>query len=211
MTSFKMPVLWIAIALTMVSTIGCDDSANSGASDMDSLAAQLEQNNKAAADAAAAEQARVAAEAKVAADKAAAEQAAQAALQANQPAAAPENETTITITVKNPQGLLNGVAPQGRGQTTAGAATVGEGGGYYSAIAAAHRHITTRVDDLAWQQAIQHYKATNGSMPKDNDEFMKGVIEGFGIELPPLEEGEEYLWVPDEGELGTLYVVRNEP
>jgi hypothetical protein len=99
-------------------------------------------------------------------------------------------------------------APAEGGRTTAGAATVGEGGGYYSAIVGAHRHITTRVDDLAWKQAIQHYKATNGNMPKDHAEFMSGVIDGFGIALPPLEEGEEYLWIPDEGQFGELYVVR---
>ena len=81
------------------------------------------------------------------------------------------------------------------------AATLGEGGGYYTAIVGAHRHITTRVDDLAWTQALQHYKATTGEMPKNHEEFMRVMTEG-GVPLPEMEQGQEYLLGSERRRLG---------
>lgn len=214
MNANRIHCVWVATILTALSTVGCDSSTGSAGSDMDALANQMQQNSKAAADAAAAEQARAtaaqAAAEKAAAEKAAAEKAAADKLAAEQAAKA-QDETTITITVKNPQGLLKGMDGREGGRTTAGSATVGEGGGYLSAIAAAHRHITTRVDDLAWTQAARSYWAETGHYPKSHEEFMKNVIEAYGIELPPLEENEEYLYDPTEGDFGTLYVVTKAP
>ena len=206
MKSLKVPTLWVAIAIAMASTIGCEDSANSGASDMDSLATQLEQNNKATADAAAAEQVRVAAEAKAAADKAAAEQAAQAALEANQPAAAPENETTNTITVKNPQGLLS--SPEAK---AAMAGIVGkkqrrnqvEGPlRYYGAMANARIIAMDRA--LGWQikSSMDVWVNTHdGKYPKTTEEFMKEIVEPNMIELPELEPNQEFFYDPEDHEL----------
>lgn len=183
MQSFRIQSVWVGAILAALVTTGCDDAANSGASDMDSLAAQLDQNNKASADAAAAE--------KAAAEQAQAEAAKQAADEEAAKQAAAIEDT--------------------RHGTAAGSITVGQGGGYYSAIVGAHRHITTRVDDLAWTQAVQHYKATEGRMPKDHEEFMTKVIKPMGIPLPELEQGQEYLWDPSEGDWGTLYIVEPNP
>ncbi len=159
---------------------GCDEPSGNSAADMDTLAAQLEQSKQ----------------------NPAAEPAAPDVVSPAPPVDNQSIQQAMGEEAEHPAATAEG------GRATAGTATVGEGGGYYSAIVGAHRHITTRVDDLAWKQAIQHYKATNGKMPKDHDEFMSGVIAGFGIELPPLEEGEEYLWDPSEGQFGELYVVR---
>jgi hypothetical protein len=216
MNAFQRRFVWVGLLLAGLATIGCEGSSGTD-SDMDSLAAQLEQNKKAAADAAAAEQARAAA-AQAAAEKAAAEKAAADAAAAEAAAKqAAENEVSFTITVKNPQALLND--PRARAEAerlTAGAATVGQGGGYYSAIVAAHRHITTRVDDLAWTQAVRSFWAEKGHYPRTHEEFMKGVIEAYEIPLEPLEEGQEYYYAPAgselaEGEFGTLYIVEPNP
>jgi hypothetical protein len=155
---------------------------------MDALAAQLDQAKQAEANAKAAAEA---AAAKAAADQQAADEAAQRKAQEDAAAAAAAEQANS-------------------GRTTAGAGTVGQGGGYMSAIVAAHRHITTRVDDLAWIQALQHHKAMTGEMPKNHEEFMKIVAEG-GIPMPELEQGQELLWEPSEGEWGTLYIVEPNP
>ncbi len=206
MKSFNQLSLWIAVALALITAIGCDESANSGGSDMDNLATQLEQNNKAAADAAAAEQARVAAEAKAAADKAAAEQARQAALAANQPAAAPENETTITITVKNPQGLLS--SPEAK---AAMAGIVGkkqrrnqvEGPlRYYGAMANARIIAMDRA--IGWQikSAMDVWVNTHdGNYTQTTEEFMAEIVEPNMIELPELEPNQEFFYDPEDHEL----------
>jgi hypothetical protein len=199
MRSIQVPCTWFAVMVIALATVGCDDGGGSGGADMDALAALLDQSNKAAA---AAEQAQDAAAKKPAAEP-------------QPPAQQPDNETSITITVKNPQGLLKNIEPKDGKKMTAGAATFGEGGGYYSAIAGAHHFIVNRIDDWAWEQAVQHFTAINGRMPKDNAEFMSGVIKGFHITLPELEEGQEYFWVPEAEEpeqkqFGTLFVVRKQ-
>lgn len=163
---------------------GCDEGGGGTAPSMDQLASQIDQQKQ--ADAAA----KAAAEAKAAKGAAAQQAAAEAATRQAEEEAARQAAAAA--------------APPGG--TTAGAATVGQGGGYYSAIVAAHRHITTRVDDLAWTQALQHYKATTGEMPKNQEEFMRIMSEG-GIPLPELEQGQDYFWDPSEGDWGTLYIV----
>lgn len=180
------------LIVSMVVSTGCDDSgsASDGGSDMDALAAQLEQSKRAEADAKAA--------AEAAAAKAAAEQ------QAAEEAARKEAERIAT---EQAAAAAQGAAG---GRTTAGAGTVGQEGGYMSAIVAAHRHITTRVDDLAWTQALQHHKAMTGKMPKNSEEFLKIMNEG-GIPLPELEQGQELFWDPSEGDWGTLYIVEPNP
>lgn len=187
---FHFGICLFATCLTFVA--GCSDSGSSGGggSDMDALAAQLEQSKQAEADAKAAAEA---AAAKAAANQQAAEEAAQRKAQEDAEAAA-----------------AAAAQPAEGGRMAAGAGTVGQGGGYYSAIVAAHRHITTRVDDLAWTQALQHHKATTGEMPKTNEEFLKIMEEG-GIPLPELEQGQELFWDPSEGDWGTLYIVEPNP
>ncbi len=219
MKSFHLSVAWIAILLAVLATTGCDSPAGGG-SDMDSLADQLSQSKQAEAAAAAAEQARVEKE-RIAAEKAAAEEAAkQAALQAAQPAPNPDNETSITITVKNPQGLLTGPEAQ-----EALAGIVGkkqrknqvEGPlRYYGALANARIIAMDRA--LGWQikSALDFYvnSENDGKYPKTTEEFMKKVIEPNMIELPELEPNQEYFFHPEQHELVILERVdeaANEP
>jgi hypothetical protein len=63
---------------------------------------------------------------------------------------------------------------------------------------------------LAWQQAVSHFQATNGRLPKDHAEFMKQIVEANGIDLGFKEENQEFLYDPNDktqGPYGTLFVV----
>jgi hypothetical protein len=102
--------------------------------------------------------------------------------------------------------------PAEKPRTEAGRASLGEGG-YLVAIAGARRHVLNTVDDLAWTQAVQHFQATEGRLPKDHNEFMKKIVEPLGIDLGFKEEGQEFLYdpTPDQDHpWGTLYVVEAE-
>jgi hypothetical protein len=92
-------------------------------------------------------------------------------------------------------------------RAVAGRAKVEPGGGYYRAIIGARRHVLNTVDRLAWLQAVQHFKAENGRLPKDHAEFMSRVVEPLEINLGYKEENQEFLYDPTEGEWGELYVV----
>ena len=177
---------YVGLIAAAIGLAGCDSGGDTGGSDMDAMVAQMEQNKKAASDAAAAEQAKAEA-ARVAAEKQAAEEAArqQSALK---PAAVP---------------------PEG-GTATAGASTIGQEGGYLSAIAGAHRYATSQLDNLAWKQQLQSYRGETGTMPKDTAEFLK-IMQEKEIPLPELEQGQEYFWDPNEDDLGTLYIVDPAP
>jgi len=93
----------------------------------------------------------------------------------------------------------------------AGREAMAPGGGYYTAIIGARRHVLNQVDQLAWLQAVQHFQATEGRLPKNHDEFMKKVITPLDINLGYKEENQEFLYDPHEGPWGTLYVVEKEP
>jgi hypothetical protein len=85
-------------------------------------------------------------------------------------------------------------------------------GGYFTAIAGARRHILNQVEDWAWGQAVDHFKATEGRKPKDHDEFMKKIVIPLGIDLGYIEENQEFLYDPnaereDGRDIGQLYVV----
>jgi hypothetical protein len=95
-----------------------------------------------------------------------------------------------------------------------GRAPVAPGGGYYSAIIGARRHILNETDSLAWKQGVASFRATNGRKPKDHNEFMKQVITAMDIPLPRKEENEEYFYDPNgetDGDFGQLYVVEKQP
>ncbi len=88
-----------------------------------------------------------------------------------------------------------------------------EPGGYYSAIAGAHRHVMNVVDSLSWIQGVRSFKAEVGRKPKNNDEFMKVVVTKYELQLPRIEEDEEYLYDPNgetDGDFGQLYVVKKQ-
>jgi hypothetical protein len=202
--------MWTLLVLLALAAAGCDQGADSGTSDMDNLANQLEQSKQArvAADAAAA-----AAQAKAAEDAARAQQAAQqaaaeAAAKSQQAAAA--NETSITITVKNPQGLLS--SPEAK---EAVAGIVGQKQRknrvegplrYYGAMANARIIAMDRA--LGWQikSALDVYVngENDGKYPQTTEEFMKKVVEPNMIELPELEPNQEYYFDPKEHELVIL-------
>ncbi len=48
------------------------------------------------------------------------------------------------------------------------------------------------------------YMSTTGNLdfPKTNEEFFKGVIEGYQMKLPELEPHHEYVYVPEQPEIG---------
>jgi hypothetical protein len=83
-------------------------------------------------------------------------------------------------------------------------------GGYYGAIAGARRHIMNKLERLPWLQAVQHFQATEGRLPKDHAEFMKKVVEPLGINLGFKEEDQEFLYDPSVPPWGELYVVAKE-
>lgn len=86
-------------------------------------------------------------------------------------------------------------------------------GGYLSAIAGAHRHVVNVVDSLSWIQGVRSFKAEEGRKPKNNDEFMKVVVTKYELQLPRIEEDEEYLYDPNgetDGDFGQLYVVKKQ-
>ena len=62
-------------------------------------------------------------------------------------------------------------------------------------------------DRLPWLQAVQHFKAEHGRLPKDHAEFMSRVVEPLEINLGYKEENQEFLYDPSEGDWGELYVV----
>jgi hypothetical protein len=102
--------------------------------------------------------------------------------------------------------------PAEASRTEAGRGSIGEGG-YFTAIAGARRHVLNRVDDLAWTQAVQHFQATEGRLPKDHQEFMSKVVAPNDIDLGFKEEGQEFLYDPTpdpEHPWGALYVVEAE-
>lgn len=209
MTRFHGCWIGAGIVVAALAMTGCEPSAETGGGDMDSLAAQLEQSKQAAA--AAAEQAKLAAE-KVAAEKAAELAAQEAAKQAAQPApiANADNETSITITVKNPQGLLSSPDAQ-----AAMAGIVGKKQRknqvdgplrYYGAMANARIVAMDRA--LGWQikSALDGYVngENDGKYPATTEEFMKKVAEPNMIELPELEPNQEYFFDPEQHELVIL-------
>lgn len=50
-------------------------------------------------------------------------------------------------------------------------------------------------------QAMQFYKAENGTNPKTHDEFMSKIIQANQINLPELPQGQKYVYDPEKAEL----------
>jgi hypothetical protein len=98
-------------------------------------------------------------------------------------------------------------------RTAVGSRPVEQGGGYYSAIIGARRHVLNVVDSLSWIQGVRNFKAEKGRKPKDHAEFMKDCVAVYQLQLPALEEGQEYLYDPKgetDGDFGQLYVVEKQ-
>jgi hypothetical protein len=78
-----------------------------------------------------------------------------------------------------------------------------ETGGLGASVAAAF-YAKHQMIILAVQHSLELYFAMHGEYPRSHDEFMKNVVAVAlnGTELPALPEGQEYIYVPGEGELG---------
>jgi hypothetical protein len=57
------------------------------------------------------------------------------------------------------------------------------------------------VFEIQIPNAMQLFKATNGSGPKSHEEFMSQIIEANAIQLPELPEGQRYIYDPNTEEL----------
>ena len=89
--------------------------------------------------------------------------------------------------------------------------TQGLGDGYYAAVIGARRHVMNVVDSIAWIQGVRSFKAEQGRKPKDTAEFMKRVVPTYELQLPHIEDDEEYAYDPNgesDGDFGQLYVVK---
>jgi hypothetical protein len=186
MSMTKQLFALLLIGLTTASLAGCGSSddagaAASGGSDMDDLAAMLDKPTPPAG------------ESPAAADL--------------PPGEFPSEGSPQGISADAPEQAP--AAPNDE-RAVAGRAPMDPGGGYYSAIAGARRHIVNRVESLAWTQAVQHFQATEGRLPKDHDEFMSRIVAPLDIDLGYKEEDQEFLYDPSEGQWGTLYVVSKE-
>lgn len=185
---FKLATHTVTVLTLAVSLAGCDSPADSFApSDMDDVAVLF---NKSPAQSAsgATDPARVAAEPSTARGD-----------ESSDSAASEVSSDTP------PDESASPAAPR----TEAGRPTL-EPGGYLTTIAGARRHILNRLDDLAWTQAVQHFQATEGRLPKDHAEFMTRIIEPLGIDLGYKEEDQEFLYDPNEGSWGAVYVVERQ-
>jgi hypothetical protein len=171
---------WPLAIVVALAALGCESSSNSGGgASLDDMAGAMEAKKTA----------------KVQQEKDEKEAAERDAQQAASPPAA---------SAINDQSEANATPEQPR--TVAGRSGVGEGG-YYTAIVGARRHVLNKVEDLAWLQAVQHFQATNGRLPKDNAEFMSQVVKPLEINLGYKEENQEFIYDPSVGEWGEVYVV----
>lgn len=75
-------------------------------------------------------------------------------------------------------------------------------GGYLGATAGAKFHAEYQVMIHSINHANQLFWAETGDWPKSNEEFMKRIIEFNKISLPELEPQHEYIYVPEQGEVG---------
>ena len=183
---------------------GCSQSADSGGSEMDDLAAMLDRPKQAAPEP---------------------QPPTPVAPQPAPPpvAAAPadnaDNETTITITVKNPQNLMQGAKEfldrdefaESTAQPRQSVGSVGKRQRrntiqgplrYYGAISNARIVFEDRA--LGWQiqKSMDFYVNTHdGKYPQTTEEFMKEIIEQYEIVLPELRPGQEFFYDPEDHEL----------
>jgi len=75
---------------------------------------------------------------------------------------------------------------------------------YLGAIGGAYRYSRTRIGNLSWITSVKLYRATNGYLPRNTEEFMK-CVQADGTPLPEIEQGHHYEYDPSEGQFGTLY------
>ncbi|HEX4412157.1 MAG TPA: hypothetical protein VH107_00925 [Lacipirellulaceae bacterium] len=104
-------------------------------------------------------------------------------------------------------------APPAPEKKKVGSREIVQGGGYYSAIMGARRHVMNVVDNIAWIQGVRNFQGTYGRKPKDTKEFMNVCVKENDLQLPHIEADEEYLYDPNgetAGDFGQLYVIKKE-
>ncbi len=131
-----------------------------------------------------------------------------------QNAARKQQETAAATKATADQNAVAAQPPAEPERKAVGRRAAVAGGGYYGAIMGARRHVMNVVDNLSWIQGVRSFKAEEGRKPKDNDEFMNVVVKKYELQLPRIEEDEEYVYDPNgesDGDFGQLYVVKKEP
>ncbi len=60
-----------------------------------------------------------------------------------------------------------------------------------------------RITLMQLEQALKLYKAQHGRLPRTHEEFMREIVNNpqYGIRLPELPPGHEYVWDPQQGKL----------
>ena len=120
----------------------------------------------------------------------------------------PEEDVTDTGAAQEP-------AESASGETERVAADVGVGvkgrsldgykGGVEGVIAAPAQQYFKVKEDLVFnaqvKPAIQLFKATHGKGPESHEQFMAEIIKKNGIQLPPLPEGQSYVYDPETEQL----------
>ena len=80
-------------------------------------------------------------------------------------------------------------------------------GGYLGSVLGAGMYAQHQVIFLQVKQAINLDYGLNGDFPKSHEEFMERVIKFNNLQLPELDEGDEYLYDPEDH---TLKIYRPE-
>jgi hypothetical protein len=103
----------------------------------------------------------------------------------------PEIETPVTNTPRpfNPHDPIKGRRSR-------------RAGGQLGAVVSARFYAEHQMLIHAVKHSLQLYWAENGEYPKSNDEFMKEIIQANGLPLPELEPEHEYIYVPEQPEVG---------
>ncbi|MCA9174055.1 MAG: hypothetical protein KDB14_06160 [Planctomycetales bacterium] len=78
-------------------------------------------------------------------------------------------------------------------------------GGVEGAIAAPAKALFAAKENAAYNIQVKHalelYRATSGDYPKSHDDFMRDIIKFNQIKLPPLPEGQRYVYDPEQAKL----------
>ncbi|RIK69811.1 MAG: hypothetical protein DCC67_21040 [Planctomycetota bacterium] len=103
----------------------------------------------------------------------------------------PEIETPVTAT---PRKFTSHDPIKGRRSRRAG--------GYLGAVGGArfHAEYQTIINNI--DHALQLYNAEHGEFPKSHEEFMQKIIQANNIVLPEIEPQHEYIYVPEQPEMG---------
>ena len=74
-------------------------------------------------------------------------------------------------------------------------------GGYLNAVFSARFYAEHRLTLDKVKHATDLFEATNSRLPNSHEEFMREIIEANYIELPELDDGNEYWYDPSDGAL----------